>query len=94
MCFHPIRLMDESTKPITPENSIGRLSRMDAINSKGVADAAKANKKKRLSQLKIALSKIDDPQFGNCANCGNSIQEARLMYMPESIYCVRCAARH
>lgn len=93
-CEIAIQLMDESTKPITPENSIGRLSRMDAINSKGVADAAKSNKKKRLAQLKVALSKIEDPQFGNCANCGNTIQEARLMYMPESVYCVRCASRH
>jgi len=30
----------ELTKPIAPENAIGRVSRMDAINNKSVNDAA------------------------------------------------------
>ena len=29
----------ESTKPISPENAIGRVSRMDAINNKIVVEA-------------------------------------------------------
>lgn len=30
----------ELTKPIAPENAIGRISRMDAINNKSVNEAA------------------------------------------------------
>lgn len=80
-------------KPISPENAIGRISRMDAINNKGVADAAMRQAERKLVSLRIALSKIDSPAFGNCGRCKNAIRPARLMYMPESSMCVRCAGR-
>lgn len=83
--------MEEMSKPISPENSIGRVSRMDAINNKGVSDAAKRNAKRQLSSLELALRKVDKPEFGNCSNCKKTIQAARLMFMPESTLCVRCA---
>jgi len=35
-----IKNLEEQTKPIAPENSIGRVSRMDAINNKSVNEAA------------------------------------------------------
>ncbi len=85
--------LEEATKPISPENSIGRVSRMDAINNKSVAEAALRSSKQKLSKLKIALSKLDKPDFGICTFCKNPIPPARLMYMPESTRCVRCADR-
>lgn len=88
-----ITLLKEHTKPITPENSLGRISRMDAINNKGVADAAMRSKKSKLSKLNVALSQIDNEDFGVCTNCKMTIQAARLMYMPEVTRCVRCASR-
>jgi len=88
-----IALLAEHTKPISPENSLGRISRMDAINNKGVADAAMRSKKSKLSKLKVALTHIDKDDFGICSNCENTIQAARLMYMPEVTRCVRCASR-
>ncbi|MEM6967202.1 MAG: TraR/DksA C4-type zinc finger protein [Bacteroidota bacterium] len=81
----------EASQPISPENSIGRVSRMDAINNKGVAEAALRSAKTKLSKLQIALTKIDNVDFGNCSRCKNPIRPARLMYMPESTKCVRCA---
>ena len=85
--------LEELTKPISPENSIGRVSRMDAINNKSVAEASLRSTRQKLSKLKVALSRIDNDDFGNCAFCKNPIQPARLMYMPESSRCVRCADR-
>ncbi len=85
--------LEDLTQPISPENSIGRVSRMDAINNKSVMEAALRNKKKKLSQLRISLSKIDDEGFGMCSHCGNEIQQARLIFMPESSRCIRCADR-
>jgi len=86
-----IAQLQTNTQPISPENSIGRVSRMDAINNKGVSDAALSNRKSRLAKLKMALSKIDEPNFGICDRCGNAIALPRLMYMPESDSCVHCA---
>ena len=88
-----IKGLEEMTQPIGPENSIGRVSRMDAINNKSVAEAALRSAKQKLSKLKIALSKIEKPDFGICVFCKNPIPAARLMYMPESTRCVRCADR-
>ena len=86
-----IVLLEEASKPISPENSIGRVSRMDAINNKGVSDAALRNAKRQLNSLELAATKVDSPNFGNCANCKRTIQAARLMFMPQSALCVRCA---
>ena len=86
-----IVLLEVASKPISPENSIGRVSRMDAINNKGVSDAALRNAKRQLNSLELASTKVDSPSFGNCSNCKRTIQAARLMFMPQSALCVRCA---
>ena len=83
--------MERNTAPVSPENAIGRVSRMDAINNKSVIEAALRNKREKLSKLQIALSRIYKPEFGICSICGMPIQEGRLIYMPESTRCIRCA---
>jgi len=85
--------LEKLTEPIKPENSLGRISRMDAINNKSVAEAALRNKKKKIAQMKLAMSSLDNEGFGACADCKRPIQSARLIYMPESTKCVRCASR-
>ena len=89
-----IKETESMTQPISPENSIGRVSRMDAINNKSVMEASLRNKISKRNKLKLALTKIDDDNFGICVNCKNPINPARLMYMPESTKCIRCADRH
>ena len=79
------------TRPISPDNAIGRVSRMDAINSKSINEAALENSKQTLSKLERALTMIDDPDFGLCCECEEPIPFARLMIMPESDLCVNCA---
>ena len=81
----------ESAAPIAPENSIGRISRMDAINNKSVVEASLRNRRRKLSKLQLALSKIYQPGFGDCASCKKTINPARLMLIPESDKCVNCA---
>lgn len=88
-----IRRMEDDTTPIAPENSIGRVSRMDAINNKSVTEAALRSAKSRLNKLKVALANLDQPGFGICSLCRQPIPEPRLLYMPESTRCVRCADR-
>ena len=84
--------LKELTKPIAPENAIGRLSRMDAINNKSINEAALRKSEEKFKKLKYALSRINDEDFGKCDRCGKPIQAMRIMLMPESNYCVSCAA--
>ena len=84
---------EKMTQPIGPENAIGRISRMDAINNKSVMESSLRNKKSKLNKLKIALINIDKEGFGICKVCSKTIQSGRLMFMPESTKCVRCASK-
>lgn len=86
-----IKETEKSVKPIKPENSLGRVSRMDAINNKSVMEASMRNKISKRNKLKFALTQIDNPGFGSCYNCKNPIALKRLMFMPESTKCIRCA---
>lgn len=89
-----IERMEDMTQPISPENSIGRVSRMDAINNKSVMEAALRTARRELNDMEAALRKIDtDPSFGACENCGNEIPFQRLALMPGSRRCVNCARR-
>jgi len=81
----------ESTKPISPENAIGRVSRMDTINNKSVVEAALRKAEEKLNKLKLVLNKVDDADFGICIRCGEPIPIGRVLLMPQSRNCVRCA---
>lgn len=83
----------EVTKPVGPENAIGRLSRMDAINNKSVNEASLRSAEARMAALQKARQNIDTPDYGRCRKCGQPIGMGRLMLMPESEDCVKCAAR-
>ena len=85
--------LKELTKPISPENAIGRVSRMDAINNKTINESALRQAEDRLKRLNYALDVSKTDQFGKCIRCGTPIQEGRMLLMPESLKCVRCSAR-
>ena len=88
-----IKEIKKLAAPIEPENAIGRISRMDAINNKTINDRLLRNAAEKQKKLKLALGRIDEPKFGLCALCEKSIQEARLLLMPESSLCISCARR-
>ena len=81
----------ELCKPIAPENSIGRVSRMDAINNKSVTEAVLRESKNKMQQLKIMQKKINEPGFCNCIKCKKTIPLGRLIIRPHSKFCVHCA---
>lgn len=86
-----VESLRELTKPVAPDCSIGRVSRMDAINNKSVNEAALRNAEEKLLKIKHMLDKSGDPNFGACRNCGNPIPVGRLIVMPGSSLCVQCA---
>ncbi len=73
------------------QQAVGRLSRMDSLANQGIAVNALGKAKSRLARLERALSRINDEDFGLCADCGDPIAPARLLAMPEAVLCVGCA---
>ncbi len=83
--------LEELTKPVEPDKSLGRLSRMDAINNKAINDSALREKKKMKQKLEKALERSEQESFGRCLKCGDEIPFGRLEYMPYTTRCVKCA---
>ncbi len=81
----------ELTKPVAPDDAIGRISRMDAINNKSVTEASLRQAEGKLLNLERVLSRVGTSDFGICIKCGKAIPEGRLIYRPESLSCVDCA---
>ena len=85
-----IQNLKEVTKPVSPED-MDDITRMDIIVNKSVNDAALSSAQSRLAGLEYALKRLGDPEFGYCADCGETIPFKRLLSMPESTLCVDCA---
>ena len=86
--------INEYTKlcqPIPPENAIGRVSRMDAINNRSVNEAALRQLEKQVKGLEDALQRLGEDKFGRCVSCGEKIPLGRIIIMPGAIRCVRCS---
>ena len=83
--------LKEASKPVAPDNAIGRLTRMDAIQSQEINKKAYQQAQSQLADLIRSLERIDDPDFGLCAACGEPIPQGRLKAMPGARHCVNCA---
>ncbi len=82
---------DEDTKPVSPDVSIGRLSRLDSMQQQQMALAQQRRMQEEGERLRNALKRMDDGNYGICALCRQPIQEARLEAMPDTVVCVNCA---
>ena len=78
---------------IVPDNAIGRLTRMEAIQAQSISNAGRGRNEKRLVTIERALKAIEDGTYGSCVKCGNDIPQGRLEIRPESRLCVPCVAR-
>ncbi len=81
----------EMAAPVSPDNAIGRVSRMDAIVNKSIFETSLKRAEEKLAQLQEMLGKLNDPNFGLCARCEKPIPVQRIVLMPESKYCVHCS---
>ncbi|MEX1274635.1 MAG: TraR/DksA C4-type zinc finger protein [Bacteroidota bacterium] len=85
-----IHELEDVTKPIAPDNAIGRVSRMDAIVNKSVNEGILQKARHQLVLLENALARIEKPDYGLCVRCGKEIPFGRLVVMPETTKCTTC----
>lgn len=83
--------LEEATKPISPDKGLGRLTRLEAMQDKGVNEAALERLRDERTGLQNALTNLMTPTFGTCAGCGGEIAFERLEVLPGSTLCARCA---
>ena len=73
------------------QQSVGRLSRMDALQVQAMAQAEEGRRQQRLRLIDAALKRIDEGEYGYCISCGEDIPEKRLAFDPAAARCVDCA---
>ena len=73
------------------QQSVGRLSRMDALQAQAMARAHQVRRDGLRQALLQALVRIEEGEFGYCNDCGDLISQARLELNPALQLCIGCA---
>ena len=81
---------DSADPVVLDQSSVGRLSRMDAMQQQAMAKAIRRKTQLRLTQCKVALSTFDRNEYGLCRKCEEPIGYRRLSAKPEAPFCVEC----
>jgi len=83
---------DEAAKPVELDQSgMGRLSRMDAMQSQAMAKDTQSRRKVNLMNIETALERIEKNTYGLCVRCQREIGDARLDFDPAILTCINCA---
>ena len=74
------------------QQSVGRLSRMDALQVQAMALEASRRRAAELRRIEAAIARMDAGDYGFCIECGEEIPVRRLEFDPATPYCVDCAS--
>ncbi len=80
----------DSTKAVAPDDAIGRLTRLDAMQQQGMAIEERRRREVRLQQIAAALAAMESEDYGFCRRCQEPIGYRRLGAKPESPFCLPC----
>ena len=84
----------ESTQTVDlDQSSVGRLSRMDAMQSQAMAIENKRRREIQLTRVNAALERIKEGEYGYCSQCEEEINIRRLEADPANPFCVSCAEK-
>ena len=83
----------EDTEAISPDKSIGRLSRLDSMQMQQMAVGMQSRMREEIKQLKEALQRIDRGRYGSCDLCRQDIPLERLEFQLDATICVNCFRR-
>ncbi|MDF1536850.1 MAG: TraR/DksA C4-type zinc finger protein [bacterium] len=84
----------DSTKPVTlDQTSVGRLSRMDAMQGQAMAIEVQRRRGIQLQRIQAALAHIQGDDYGLCTACEEEIAIRRLETDPAATLCIACASR-
>ena len=83
----------ESQPVEVDQSSVGRLTRMDALQSQAMAVEVERRRIAELARIAGALERLEQGEYGYCVNCGEPIAPKRLELDPATPLCVNCAGR-
>ncbi|MFA5371659.1 MAG: TraR/DksA family transcriptional regulator [Sideroxydans sp.] len=72
------------------QSSVGRLSRMDAMQQQAMASSQRTALQRRQTQLLAARKRLESGSYGICCQCGSDIAIPRLQADPGVPFCADC----
>ncbi len=86
-------ISEDARAPVTlDQQSVGRLSRMDAMQMQAMAQAAERQRNHAIQKAEAAIHRLDEGEYGYCLECGEKIAATRLEIDPSAPLCIRCAS--
>ncbi|MGJ7457875.1 TraR/DksA family transcriptional regulator [Halomonas sp. RA08-2] len=76
---------------VLDQQSVGRLSRMDAMQGQAMAKAEEDRRQLAIRRIDAALARVGRGGFGECIECGEWISAKRLEWDPTVLKCIDCA---
>lgn len=93
--YHLQNLRDKSKESRAPveldQQSVGRLSRMDALQKQNMELATEQRRQLRIKTIHAALERIEAGDYGYCAICDEDIAPQRLSFDPAIATCISCS---
>mgnify|MGYP002819564115 CR=1 FL=1 len=83
----------DSSAAVELDTSIGRLSRMDAMQDQQMALELRRRRENQLLRIQSALERMSLGTYGTCISCKEPIPEPRLELSPDAATCVECSTR-
>lgn len=75
------------------QTSVGRLSRMDAMQAQAMSLEIDQRRKQELQRIDKALKRLENGDYGYCQHCGEMINPLRLKSNLTTVFCVDCASQ-
>jgi DnaK suppressor protein len=75
---------------ILDQSSVGRVSRVDAMQQQSMAVSTRAKAEASLRKILKALKRMEAEDFGYCGQCDEPIQFNRLKVQPQASHCLKC----
>jgi DnaK suppressor protein len=82
---------DDRAAVTLDQQSVGRLSRMDAMQQQAMSQAQERARAAELHRIDQAYRRLEDGEYGYCQVCGEDIPDKRLAIDPSAATCVKCA---
>ncbi len=100
-----LQSISDAAQPVElDQNKVGRLSRMDAMQSQKMAQASEHRQRENLRLIEYALKRIEQydvaeavtdsglSEYDRCLECDEWIAIERLQAGPMTQFCITCAA--
>ena len=83
---------EDERRPVElDQQSVGRLSRMDAMQVQAMSKALDVRRQGRLVIIETTLRRLESDDYGYCEVCDEAIPAKRLEIDPSARRCVKCA---